>query len=320
MKEYLDLNNLNSLQEQFLQRVRQNLVNSFTMPQDLQSTLAALNFAECSLSPDFFCEYFSALINKQFSLNIDVNDLQVANSQPIDIQVITPDNSSADRYVASNKMMQTEEMHFAIPEEPEIQASKSLLNKALLLLQNSSASGLQANLLNSIALYSGTYPIPTSASIIFCQGRAYILNVGDSYSLFYYLDMLVHETAHQHLNIINFLAPLSNNTTQTFLSLANNQQRPVYGILHGAFVLYRLIEFYQAEQAMLQSVEDEAVTEEPTDYLQARFFQIPCVYSLRIEVYRHKLKKALQQLLGSGSLTPNGEELVRLMGKNTFMQ
>lgn len=316
MKAYLDLNNLGALQEEFLQKVRQNTLNIFTLESDLQSKLTRLNFAKSSFSPDFFCEYFSALVNKKSSLNIDVDNLQVANTQSVDIKVIAPDSSSADRYVASNQAMLAADMQFATPKEPEINSAKSLLKEALVLLQGSPNSGLQDNLLNSIAIYAGCYPIPTSASIIFCQGRTYILNVGDSYPLFYYLDMLVHETAHQHLNIINFLSPLCLNTTQKFLSLANNQQRPVYGIMHGAFVLYRLISFYQAEQEMLRDVEDKITTQEPTEYLQARFFQIPCNYALRLEVYQNKLKQALLQLRNSGGLTENGEAIVLLMGED----
>lgn len=313
MEAYLDLKTLPALQAEFLQKIRENLLYSFKLPQDLQSRLAELNFAESSLSADFFCEYFSALVNKQYSLNISAEDLQVDNTQPVDIQVIAPEHSSADRYVARNQMMQAQEMQLAIPKDSDIYETRNFLNKALVLLQESASSGLQASLLNSIAVYAGSYPIPTSASIIFCQGRTYILNVGASYPLFYYLDMLVHETAHQHLNIINFLAPLCVNTSQTFLSLANNQQRPIYGIMHGAFVLYRLISFYQAEQEMLQNSQDVSTSQEPAEYLQARFFQIPCNYSLRLEVYQNKLKQALQQLKSSGSLTRDGEELVSLM-------
>ncbi len=207
--------------------------------------------------------------------------------------------------------MHVDSGEITIPSMHEIDKTKANLFQAVNLLCEESLSGIHANLLNSIAIYNGVAEMPTSASALFCQGRIYVKNVGDEFPLFYYLDMLVHEIAHQHFNIIYSMTHLIADNNQTFKSYANNKQRPIYGILHGAFVLYRLIEFYLSSYDLLGQFSMPYAQQDYNNYLHARFFQIPCNYDFRLEIYKQKFRKTLEQLVDARGLTLKGKEFIK---------
>lgn len=311
MQKYLNIEKLAEYQQALTQKTKDNLLNLFFLGPKLHAQINALDVNTQSLSADIFYDFFNGLLGKNLQIEEVNYKAVIRNSTPISIQAINPILSPADNYVASSPAMLEDGMHFKVSED--LQTTQHNLQQAIDILQDYQESGLQSNLINSIAIYDGQYPIPTSCSTLLCQGRFFALNVGQKYPLFYYLDMLVHEVAHQYLQIINYLEPLSFNDDKKLLSAGNNKLRPIYGIINAAFVLYRLITFYQSAKKLLCSIEEEPGIKEPSAYMQTRFFQIPCNYTLRLEVYKLKLTHTLQQLKKSKSLTEQGLQLLELL-------
>ncbi len=319
MQKFLDLKNILSIRLQFQTKVQSNLLNLFTLDKSSKTVIENIDFTKESFAPDLYCLYLEALLNRQLVLNSPSIALSISNDQPIIIASLNPTISPADNYVAKDKSMEDRSCNFNIPSQAEISQTKSNLERAICILGEGKLSGLYMAILNSIAIYNGEGPIPTSASSFFCQGRIYVQNVGDKFPLFYYLDMLVHEEAHQHFNIINNLTSLIADYNQTLLSYAKNQKRPIYGILHGVFVLYRLISFYLDNSDLLKGFTIPYNKQDYNNYLHARFFQIPFNYAFRLEIYKQKLAKTYSQLIHSTGLTAEGKEFINCIYNSIFI-
>lgn len=315
MQKYLNLDIVDNLLEMLGLRTKNSLLSLFDLDPNLRTEIDTLDVSQQSFSADMFYDFFNALLRKKMQIASVNYQIIIPNSAPIDIYAMHPNSSRADNYIASSLVLDNRvakpDVNFEIAKD--IHLTQQMLTQAIKILHDYKESGLQTNLLNSIAIYAGAYPIPTSCSTLLCQGRFFALNVGKKYPLFYYIDMIVHEVAHQYLQIINYFEPLSIDTNKKFLSASNNKLRPVYGIINSAFVLYRLIIFYQSAKELLCSIEQEADPKDAYAYLQTRFFEIPFNYTLRLEVYKLKLKHSLEQLEISKALTPKGLELVELM-------
>lgn len=316
MHELLDLTNIKNLLIAFQIKVQNNLLNLFTLDPLTKQQIANVDFDNCSFSTELYYLYFKSLIKKNLIIYAPTPDLFIENKSPVIIIPMNPKVSLADNYVFRDALMRDKTPDFVElfaktlkPSAAELSTTKFNFQRALdLLCKNYPAAN--AKLLNSIAIFNDNYEISTSASSIFCQGRIYAKNVGDTFSMFYYLDTLVHELAHQQFNIIQNLHNFISDPQQTFKSYLKNQERPLYGILHGVFVLYRLIDFYSGNYKLLKSFSSPYILDDYDKYLYARFFKIPYNYEFRMQIYKQKLKKTLAELNGVAKLTAEGEAFI----------
>jgi hypothetical protein len=318
LKNLLDYNVINSLHLDFQKKVQTNILKIFKLDNDFKSQIASINFNESSFSPDLYCLYFESLINKATHLDQTGVKLFVDNHQSPTINTINPNNSLADNYIVNNKAMHDELMIFNFPTIEKTLATSNKIQQALKLLEPIKISGINSILLNSINVYDGSGPIPTSASTIFTQGRIYVKHVGDEYPIFYYLDMLIHEISHQYFNLINNLYCVISDYNETYLSVARNKERPIYGIFHAVFVLYRLITIYPLAEDLLKNEEVDYPDNNYDTHLYSRFFEIPFNYRYRMSIYLMKFEISMNQLLPSSNITTLGKELLIAMQKKVF--
>lgn len=310
MQKLLDIKNIENLRLQFQNKVKSSLLTLFNLDFITRDQIENVDFNKFSFSPDLYYLYFKSFINKKLIINIPTPVLFIQNNIPIVITGISPKASPADNYLMKQDLSY-KSLKLSVPSESELVKVKFNFTQAIDILSLTNSSGINQNILNSIAIYNGEEGTSSSASCLFCQGRIYVRNFGDDFTLFYYLDTLVHEIAHQHFNLIQNLNFLIADYEQNFLSCLHNRQRPIIGILHGAFVLYRLIDFYSKNSDLLQKFSQPYDGQDYNNYLYARFFKIPCNYDFRLKIYKQKLDNIYQQLKGSTALTAQGEEFIK---------
>jgi hypothetical protein len=310
MQELLDLKHIAKLRLQFQNKIKNSLLTSFNLDYTTRHNIENIDFNESSFSPDLYYLYFKSFINKNWAINAPTPALFIKNHTPIVISSIAPKESLADNYLIKHELG-AELFALKAPSESELDKTKSNFIQAISILSLTKASCIDENLLNSIAIYNGSQESASSASILICQGRIYVRNVGNDFPLFYYVDTLVHEIAHQNFNIIQNLTNLIADYEQTFLSCLKNKQRPINGILHGAFVLFRLIDFYSKNAALLEDLSLPYGNQDYSSYLYSRFFKIPYNYDFRLKIYKQKLQNTLEELKDSSALTAKGHEFIK---------
>lgn len=313
LKELLKYTIVDSLNLQFQKKIQKNLINLFKLDADFKILLRDIDFNKYTFSADLYCLYYEALLNKKVSFDTTNISCFCRLDEKVRINLIEPAVSIADSYIANSSEMNADLVVFELPSLENVEKISIKLQQALSLLSPIKETCINSCLLNSIAIYDGIGAIPTSASTIFAQNRIYIKYVGDEYPLFYYLDMLIHEVSHQYFNLINSLYSIISDYNQTLLSVARNKERPIYGIFHAVFVLYRLITIYPLIKNLLKAEELEEIIYNPENYLYARFFQIPFNYHLRLSVYFMKFEVSLKQLLASEFISQLGKDLLRAM-------
>lgn len=318
MQDLLDLKNIKTLRMQFQNKIKNNLLNLFNLDFVTRQQIADIDFENFSFSPDLYYIYFKSFINKNLIINAPTPLLCISNNDPIKIFGINPKESPADYYLSRDEVMRDKCTQDIIYTTSDINETKVNFERSIRLLYPESTSALDTNLLNSIAIYNGSEEMPTSASSIFCQGRIYVKNVGAEFQQFYYLDTLVHEVAHQYFNIINHLVNLISDNNQKYFSYTKNQNRPICGILHEFFVLYRLIQFYLSCSELLKPFSLPDVNQDYKSYLRVRYFQIPYNYNCRLEVYKQKLANIYCQLSDSAGLTAEGKDFIRYIKSTIF--
>lgn len=310
MQELLDLNNVENLRLKFQNKVKNNLLTLFDLDYTTRHKIEDIDCNQFSFTPDLYYLYFKSFINKNLTIHAPTPVLFIQNNFPIVIASIMPKESLADNYLIKYEISD-KSLKLTAPSESELDKTRSNFVQAINILSLTNASGINQNLLNSIAIYNGAEETSSSVSCQLCQGRIYARNVGEDFPLFYYLDTLVHEIAHQHFNIIQNLNPLIADYEQSFKSCLKNKQRPISGILHGAFVLYRLIEFYSKNADLLIKFSLPYDSQDYSNYLYSRFFKIPYNYDFRLTIYKQKLQNTIDQLNGSTALTAKGHEFIK---------
>ncbi len=112
--------------------------------------------------------------------------------------------------------------------------------------------------------------------------------------LVYYLEQLVHETAHLHLDqLMEFDPIILNRPTDLFDSPIRKDPRPMRGVFHATFVLARLVFFFSNLEPLIET--DEATRKR------------------RLHVIHAALGKGIQVIAQYGELTAMGEKLLRQM-------
>lgn len=103
-----------------------------------------------------------------------------------------------------------------------------------------------------------------------------------------YFDLLVHEGAHQYLNLLMTFNPLVKNGHQQVFSPLRAEVRPLKGVLHAQFVLFRLLLAYRnARSAFATNDHDQFSLE---DLSKAPAAALPFSYEVRYAAYREKFR------------------------------
>jgi len=160
--------------------------------------------------------------------------------------VIILQNNSLDRGEEKNTLIHT------FNENIDLQ-KKSFQQAFLFLKQNWPESAFCIEtmikciiLVDSEAFWSSSVPIYQGAILVAPKSH---------WNLIHYVETLVHESAHQELNIRRMLDPLIKNPKEIAYSSFRKSNRPLLGILHAAFVLIRTkraLSFFQPHHLQQQ--------------------------------------------------------------------
>lgn len=122
--------------------------------------------------------------------------------------------------------------------------------------------------------------------------RAHASGMSGTDSVAYYVEHIVHEAAHTHLNALMHLDPLvENDPAERFASPLRDDLRPMRGIYHASFVLARLVRVFE-----------HWCSEDDSETLRCRRASL-----------RAKLGDGLDVIAKHGQLTPSGERLLSSM-------
>lgn len=144
-----------------------------------------------------------------------------------------------------------------------------------------------------IALFEGAGVVGVSTRRAF--GAIYIrahMSEANRTSIAHYVEHVVHEAAHTHLNALMHLDPLvENDSAERFTSPLRNDPRPMRGIYHASFVLARLVRVFR-----------RWYDKDGTEVLQSR-----------LTSFRDKLSDGLDVISKHGQLTSYGAQLLNSM-------
>jgi len=99
--------------------------------------------------------------------------------------------------------------------------------------------------LRGVKLFSGS--CSPGGSTIQAQGVIFMVPAHERSSdpVIYYVDWLIHECSHMHLSALMLIDPLASNLTDDVGSPLRPDKRPLHGVMHAGFVLYRLVRFFR---------------------------------------------------------------------------
>jgi HEXXH motif-containing protein len=146
-----------------------------------------------------------------------------------------------------------------------------------------------------ITIFKGAGTVGVSSLRVF--GAIYIRVAPDSWSSerahSYYVEHILHEAAHIHLNALLHLDPvILNSPTQVFSSPLRTDPRPMRGVLHATFVLGRLVHIFHRWRQLAKS---------------------PFLDDM-LASFQLRLREGLEVLMTHGKFTTAGQGLCRSLG------
>lgn len=318
MQELLDYKNINELQKDFQKKIQANILKNFKLESDFKTALIDIDFGKYTFSPDLFALYYSATKKHETHLITRENTLFTDINQEISVAYINPLTSAADYFFANDESGPRSSHGLSLPnlEPEETQIFSMQLKKYFSLLSQIEASCASSHLCNSIAIYARNALSANSGSSVATQGRIYVKHLPQEYPCLYLLDILIHEIAHLYFNVINSLYPFISDFNARTFSVGTGTDRPIYGVFHAVFVLYRLIYVYQLAEKILNPNPSQAYEKSNyADYLYTKFQDIPIDFKFRLHVYLMKFDEGVNQLLANDAISTLGKELLTTMKK-----
>lgn len=192
-----------------------------------------------------------------------------------------------------------------------IDSNIKLVERAISVLDSSRARAYAEEIryyVSNIVLFDGT--AITGGSSTRTMGSIYIripksqssdtaddagMSLSNLSPLIYYIEQLVHETAHLHLDQIMEFDPLVlNDPSHRYSSPIRKDPRPMRGVYHATFVLARLVHMYERLDALADRSDVDIV-------------------KARTEIVRAALAKGLDTIEEHALLTDEGYRMYRAM-------
>ncbi len=275
-------------------------------------------------SPEFYCYYFTLLThmvqqNNETAFNLcnTLNLLPTSDNFYHDKFVITSNTSSIMMELYKNnlgddKKYKREEI--TTVSSFDYQEVSSYIQRSFNIIANNTHLSEEINeIISAINIFDGGGKASNASSVGFfglIMMRYHRFN-SQAEQLLYFFDSIIHEAAHNYLNLLITFDPMIINSKEFFFSPARNTNRPMKGIFHGHFVVFRLIMAYR----LLEKFFAEYF---PTQKLDAYDFNrpladLPMTFYPRLEAYQYKFKQGESIIQQSAQLTEFGREFFNNM-------
>lgn len=316
MIDYLDIEQAELLVNFFTEAVISDFNKLLVHTHSEHATQLQANFDDLisyRLTPDFFWLYFSLKQDQNFDdLFKQVQNKCLFKKLPSHLEVINLDISDpTHRYFHDQSLGDRFTTIEPLAENELVSCTKDVNH--VLTAFNPSWQKYFNTILTSIILFTGE-SISTAGSAIKCQSsifiKKYVPKPNGDINL-YYFDQMIHETAHQQFNILNYLFKLMVNPNSKIFSIARNTERPLYGVFHAQFVLYQLIKGYRENVKNFQK--KTTFSYNVDDYLYSQFPFLPEDYDLRLQIYEQKFNAGMQSLEQSNNITELGHLLLETL-------
>jgi len=147
-------------------------------------------------------------------------------------------------------------------------------------------------------------------------GAISIVDPGDDIdALFYFFDIITHETSHLHLHLLMSLDPMVTNRNELYYSPARNTSRPLEGIFHAHFVFYRLLYLYKNAAAHFTEKNNTKIRLDESE-LNKSIIELPWKYQERWQAYKYKFYQGEAIIKQGAKLTTAGNALLDNMSNN----
>ncbi len=328
-----DESNSRELHYLFRKRIKESLIRlvekiAVFLKKDYQVQIGYLSslIIEKKFSPIIYYFYFSLLefIIKKEQLKYSeycenlCDLLPFKNIYSETIVINTLENKAWEKEYIENLMKNANRPSFVTQATDEqILESKVYIQKALEII-NKANKDMFAEIhdhVSSIKIFAGDYDAFSGTSMKYF-GNLFFKNCTiDADPVLYFFESLIHETSHLHLNILMAFDPLLINSKEHFYSPARDTIRPMKGILHGHFVVYRLVLMYLAAYSYRTLFNNRIDVAENLDFNVAIGKQ-PWNYSTRLEIFKFKFIQGDELIRQHAKLTPGGQELLDNMKDN----
>lgn len=193
--------------------------------------------------------HYNTTIGEVASIAPYIIDLPIYNLLNDNVKFL---NYSEDELHKSKGLLQKKYILFDLPananiESADINASeqiKKLVEEALVLIATVDKDYSQEMLtfVSEVMILKSDFLKAGSSFDLF--GMIYINSSNANQSLIHMVDLLVHEAAHYYLYSLSVDDPLVlNDYDETYFSPIKGRNRPMVGIYHAAFVLFRVLKF-----------------------------------------------------------------------------
>ncbi len=230
------------------------------------------------------------------------------NSYAAQINIVNFTNEKWENNFLNDLLNKGIQGEYEVINENEFQSNKNIIINVLekIRLACSTMYDEIINHLSLIELVKGKFDIYSASSVKYLGALPIALPDTSIDPMHYFFDVIIHEEAHSHLNIIMGLDPIVlNKQDELFLSPARKVPRPMKGIFHAHFVFYRLVYMYKMAYTLF-ILNKGNYSEIKQDVINSSIKDLPWDFEIRLSAYIEKYKQGEKMIKDNAKLTEKG--------------